>query len=159
MRTLIFLLLFPVLLFAQGKISILRDGIQTGNHPGLVIAVFVEQPKVVLDTIGWRPVSATENEPDTRKILRGKVIEKVTDQDSILADDEYQYTCTDRFIVTEKDFQVNWALADTLLNLATTLADSSAVMKMKFIGGLFLPAGTVISKDLIDADSVWRASR
>jgi hypothetical protein len=30
---------------------------------------------------------------------------------------------------------------------------------MKFISGLFVPATTVITKDLIYADSVWRANR
>ena len=144
MRTIIFLLLFPALLLAKGEYSLLIDGVKNGNDPGLIIALFVESPCEVLDTIGWRPVSATENEPVTRRILRGRVIE----QDSL-----------GNYIVIEKDFQVNWALADTLLNLSTALADSNLVMKKKFIGGLFLPVSTVITKDLIDADSVWRTNR
>ena len=144
MRTIVFLLLFPALLFAKDEYSLLIDGVKNGNDPGLIIALFVESPCEVLDTIGWRPVSATENEPVTRKILRGRVIE----QDS-----------TGRYLIIEKDFQVNWALADTLLNVSTTLADSNVVMKMKFISGLFLPATTVLTKELIDSDSVWRANR
>ena len=159
MRAIILSLLLPALLFGQGEISILRTKVDAEVNPAVIVAVFVEQPEIVLDTIGWKPAGESENEPITRKLLRGRVIERVERQDSTLMNGEYHYFDWIEYQVIERDFQVNWAMADTLLNLTTALADSNLVMRKKFVGGLFLPSGTVVTNGLIDADSVWRANR
>ena len=138
-KTLLLLLLLPALLLGQDDFYILRDAVPGGNNPGLVITIFTEQPRTVLDTTDYR-IQHGQIVPVTHEVLTGWCL-------SPLDSAGVRHGATGRF-------WVNWSRADTVRFVGDIPADREVILIERFVAGQFR-AGA-LTDSLVRADSLWR---